>query len=326
MLAHADVADLEAMRAVVSRANDRFGEIHGVIHAAACTREGSQRFIQEASESDCEQQFRPKVLGLIVLEELFRGAPLDFFGLFSSLASVLGGLKFAAYSAANLFLDATAQQQNHGNPVPWISISWDGWQLGLDERDGSDIGVDLANAAVTSAEGLEAFSRILSMTEAAHVLVSTSDLYGRLDKWVKLESLRDSGQSAQAGVPVEHARPELSNAYEAPRTELERAIAQTWSDLLGIDRVGIYDNFFELGGHSLVGTQVISWLRQEFRVELSLRRLLDAPTVADMGVAIVQLQAQQADRDTLAELLSELEELSDESVEASLDDREAVDG
>ncbi len=324
MLAHADVADLESMDDVVGRARGRFGSIHGVIHAAACIRESSQRFIQEALEADCEEQFRPKVHGLIVLEKLFRGAPLDFFGLFSSLASVLGGFKFAAYSAANLFLDAFAQQQSHGSPVPWVSISWDGWQLGLDERGGSDVGVDLADAAITSEEGIEAFTRILSGTDAAHVLVSTSDLQGRLDKWVKLESLRDPGPAVQADGRVEHSRPELSNAYEAPRTELERAIARTWCELLGIDRVGIYDNFFELGGHSLVGTQVISWLRQEFRVELSLRRLLDAPTVADMGVAIVQLQAQQADHDTLVELLSELEGLSDEVVEASLGDRDGA--
>ncbi len=76
----------------------------------------------------------------------------------------------------------------------------------------------------------------------------------------------------------------------------------------------------------LLGTQLISRLRKEFRVELALRQLLDTPTVADLGVAIVQLQADQADRDGLAQLLEELEDLSDESVERELADPEASDG
>jgi NAD(P)-dependent dehydrogenase (short-subunit alcohol dehydrogenase family)/acyl carrier protein len=323
MVASADVADLESMRAVVTQANDQFGTIHGVLHAAASTQEALFDFIQEAREADCEQQFRPKVHGVVVLEELFRGRPLDFFGLFSSLSSLLGGFKFSAYSAANLFLDAFAQQRSRENSVPWISISWDGWQFGEDERDEAHIGSDLVEAALTPAEGVEAFGRVLSMSDAAHVLVSTSDLHGRIDKWVKLESLRASQPSTQVDSPVEHSRPELPNAYEAPRTNIERSIADIWRELLGIDRVGIYDNFFELGGHSLLGTHVISRLRREFRVELPLRGLLDGPTVADLGVAIVQLQAQQTDGDTLAQVLAELEGLSDESVEAALADAEA---
>ena len=154
------------------------------------------------------------------------------------------------------------------------------------------------------------------------MLVSASDLHDRIDKWIKLESLRTAEPPPEVDAPGEHARPALPNSYEAPRTDLERTVANTWRDLLGIDCVGIHDNFFELGGHSLLGTQVISRLRREFGVELALRQFLDTPTVADLAVAIVQLQAQQTDVETLSSMLAELEELSEEGVSTALADAE----
>ena len=69
------------------------------------------------------------------------------------------------------------------------------------------------------------------------------------------------------------------------RTATEEVMAQIWGDVLGLpDRhgVGLHDNFFDLGGHSLLATQVMSRVRQAFTVELPIRDLFDAPTVADL--------------------------------------------
>jgi amino acid adenylation domain-containing protein len=81
-------------------------------------------------------------------------------------------------------------------------------------------------------------------------------------------------------------RPELENVFVPPRTPLEETLAGLWSDLLGVDRVGVHDNFFELGGHSLLATQLISRVRSTFKVELPLARLFQSPTVAAMAEAI----------------------------------------
>ncbi len=75
----------------------------------------------------------------------------------------------------------------------------------------------------------------------------------------------------------------VENAYEAPRTPLEEALAAIWTEVLGVERVGIHDDFFELGGHSLLATQVVSRLRDAFRVELPLRCLFETPTVAQLA-------------------------------------------
>jgi len=82
--------------------------------------------------------------------------------------------------------------------------------------------------------------------------------------------------------------------------------------------VGIYDNFFDLGGHSLLATQVISRIHETFRVELPLRSIFEAPTIADLAVALVQKKSAQVDDERLAQMLAELGELPEDEVQIML--------
>ncbi|MEW5928253.1 MAG: amino acid adenylation domain-containing protein, partial [Gemmatimonadota bacterium] len=83
-----------------------------------------------------------------------------------------------------------------------------------------------------------------------------------------------------------HARPRLANAYVAPATDTERAVAAVWSDLLGVRDVGVHDDFFGLGGHSLLATQILTRLRADVGAELSLGEIFEAPTVAALAAKI----------------------------------------
>ncbi|MBD2083577.1 non-ribosomal peptide synthetase [Trichocoleus sp. ST-U3] len=82
------------------------------------------------------------------------------------------------------------------------------------------------------------------------------------------------------------ARPELESAYIAPRTAIEEVVAGIWTQVLGLEQVGMRDRFFDLGGHSLLATQVISRLREAFQVEIPLRSLFESPTVAGLAERI----------------------------------------
>jgi amino acid adenylation domain-containing protein/non-ribosomal peptide synthase protein (TIGR01720 family) len=88
---------------------------------------------------------------------------------------------------------------------------------------------------------------------------------------------------------AELARSELreaggpSGVYAAPRTPLEARLASIWAEVFGLPRVGIHDRFFDLGGHSLMATLVVSRIRDELKVDIGLRSLFDAPTVAALA-------------------------------------------
>lgn len=78
--------------------------------------------------------------------------------------------------------------------------------------------------------------------------------------------------------------------YVAPRTPSEEVLVGMWTSLLHVPQVGIHDNFFDLGGHSLLATQLVSRLRQTFHVELPLRTVFEAPTVATLALHIEMAQ------------------------------------
>jgi amino acid adenylation domain-containing protein/thioester reductase-like protein len=82
----------------------------------------------------------------------------------------------------------------------------------------------------------------------------------------------------------EQVRPE--GLFVAPRTPTEEILVKIWAEVLKLERVGIHDNFFDLGGHSLLTTQLLSKVRETFQVDVSLRSLLEMPSVAGLAEKI----------------------------------------
>ena len=85
-------------------------------------------------------------------------------------------------------------------------------------------------------------------------------------------------------------RSQSKATYVAPQNNVEKLIASVWQEILQIERIGSQDNFFTLGGDSLQATQVLSRLREKLKINLSVQRLLETPTLAALAESIEQFQ------------------------------------
>jgi acyl carrier protein len=93
-----------------------------------------------------------------------------------------------------------------------------------------------------------------------------------------------------------------------------------WAQVLGVERVSIHDNFFELGGHSLLATQLLARVRSMLDVEVPLRSLFRAPTVAGMALTVTELQVAQEDDEEMARIIDEIRRMTDEAVDLTLEE------
>ncbi len=131
--------------------------------------------------------------------------------------------------------------------------------------------------------------------------------------------LTPNGKVDRHALPEPEAtRPELEVAFVAPRTAVEEQLARIWSEVLGLEKVGVQDDFFALGGHSLLATQVVSRIRNIFQIEFPLRSFFESPTIASLAETIAQGEKKQQEIRELEALLSQIENLSRAEAEAAI--------
>lgn len=295
----ADVSDAAQMQAAIAEVVAKWGRIDGVFHAAGYLGEGAFAGLDRITPEHLARHFAPKIAGTRNLDAALAGHAPDFVVLISSLSSILGGLGYSAYAAANAFLDAYAIQRG------WLSINFDGWG-----DDGHALSLD---------EGIDALERILAQGLTGQILVSATDLGARLARWASpargAGASPASGGRDPSGISAPHDRPAISTNYTAPRNDTERTIAEIWGALLGIAQVGVDDNFFELGGHSLLAIQAASRLRVALNVDVPVQAFFEAQTVAELAV-------QMAPADEVDKLAALMDGLTDAEIRALLEGTE----
>jgi len=118
-----------------------------------------------------------------------------------------------------------------------------------------------------------------------------------LDAW----PLGGNGKLDRQALPAPGLAAVASRTYAAPEGELEAAIAHSWQELLGIERVGRDDHFFELGGYSLLATRFVAGMRDLFDIDIPLISIFKWPTVATLAHAVLTAELErysQADIDS----------------------------
>jgi acyl transferase domain-containing protein/acyl carrier protein len=276
----ADPQDEAALAWAVSQAVERFGALHGAIHAAAVVGERTFRPLADTGAEEAAWHFGPRARGLLALDAALAGRDLDFRLALSSLAAVLGGVGYAAYAASHLFVDAFAQATAGREDGGWLAVGWDLWDLGgaAGEPDAAAVSASLADLAMTAEEGGEVLRRVLAAATAEVIEVSTADLPAR-----RAQLARHSAVSDASGSAARHPRPRLQIPYAAPESDLERRIAAVWQELLGFADIGVDDNFFELGGDSFIAVRVAARLREALGADLPVAQLYQRLTVRSLA-------------------------------------------
>jgi len=149
----------------------------------------------------------------------------------------------------------------------------------------------LLGTAIGPADGVDAFDRILGSGLEGHVLASSVDL----PRWsASLERRQAAAVRTAIGTGAAASgfgRPDLGTTFVEPRTDLERELCELWTQLLGVNTIGVHDDFFELGGQSLVAVRLFGRIRKRYRVDLPISTLFEAPTVAQCA-AIITAEAE----------------------------------
>jgi myxalamid-type polyketide synthase MxaD len=314
----ADVMDPAALGCALAEAR-RESALKGIVHAAGVVDDGA---LLDLDVARLATVLAPKVQGAWNLDQLTRDDPLDFFVLFSSVASLLGNPGQTNYNAANCFLDSLSYARR-GQGRPALAINWGPWaEVGMLMRAGDRLKKAPAHLVklIAPDKGLLLLERLLGQA-AAQVAVMPWDIptlrrYYPAGPGQRLFAEHVSGHE---GAPEEpqlrpSERPLLRQDYVAPRNETERLIAQIWQATLNLDQVGVCDNFFELGGDSVLGGQIISKINRAFSVSVNVRESFAVFTVAELASAVQRLLAERLSSLSDAEVEMLLQESGAEAI------------
>jgi acyl-CoA synthetase (AMP-forming)/AMP-acid ligase II/acyl carrier protein len=183
----------------------------------------------------------------------------------------------------------------------------------------STLGEDIAAAVVLRENGAAtereiqdfAAARLADFKVPRRVIIVDAIPQGPTGKSQRIGLAEKLGLRASDG-------PDVRAAYTAPRTPVEEKLSEIWSEILGIQRVGVDDNFFQLGGDSLLATQVISRVREALQAELSFISFFETPTIASLAAVIDRSEIENAQREKIAQRLPALENISGRSSDESI--------
>ncbi|CQR54145.1 amino acid adenylation enzyme/thioester reductase family protein [Paenibacillus riograndensis SBR5] len=277
----ADVAELDELSPVISRITSQLGKIDGIIHAAGLP--GSGLLIEKDGQSFAAS-VAAKIKGTRHLHLLTRDNPPDFLLLFSSIASVVGGIYLGDYVAGNSYLDAfSGLLAGH---TRLISINWTTWMnTGMAKNTGGSL--DVAFRSILPRHALHAFDQILGK-KINNIVVGSiqfnNDLFWNRPLPVSLApAIREQIKHPEAEIDVR-----LTGRADQSYTEIEQQIARIWGNLFQMPNIDIQDNFYELGGTSIMGIKIANRINEQYRVTMTIQDVFTHLTVASLGKLVEQ--------------------------------------
>lgn len=274
----ADISDPDETENLIGRLRSKYGRINGIIHAAGVAGDG---FLIRKEPGKFDEVLHPKVYGTWLLDHMTRIDNPDFFILFSSITSMLGGPGQGDYTAANAYLDAYSAYRNKAS-MKTVTINWSTWKetgMAVDYNVNSD-GIFKALSTDTAIEAFEDALRWdikklvvgeLNMDQISPD--SISQLPFCLSENIVSDILRKAkgstaGRNRASGKQLKPVS--LRGKFGEGYTDTEKQIGAIWGEILGFDELDITDNFFEIGGDSILLTGIHAFIEQFYPGKVSM--------------------------------------------------------
>ena len=265
----ADATDPVALRRAFDAAERQSGPIDGVVFAAGLMDDSAFAPLAAIDRGRVATHFRPKLAGLPALADALGDRPLDFCVITSSLSVLLGGVGYAAYAAANAYLDAYVQARRQQGRTQWVTVNWDAWHPIGGELPRTSL---LARLAMTPSEGICAFDVLMRCRHLDQVFISTADLAARVlehNEAATSSALRPAGSASADAAPAS-----TGETVDDGLSPTERVVIAIWQDVLGIGGIQPYDSFLDLGGSSLTAIQVIGRIQEQTGIRVTIEEFI----------------------------------------------------
>lgn len=274
----ADVCDESKLLKTVCEIESTVGNIDGVIHTAGIIDPAYFELIEDITPAKALHVLAPKIKGIENLYRIFCSRDPGFVWITSSIAGILGGLGYCAYSSANIYMD-------HFVSSRWKELL--AWKcIDLAEMVFSDADGSAANA-INADEIVQLFEWSQGVQHLPVIVETVEELPVRLRKtfYEKKEQYLDEEPRSTTTAPEDKPeRPMLSTAYEEAQTETEKRLKTVFEDFFGIRMIGVNDSFFELGGDSLKAMILLKRIKKEFSVQLTLNEFFGRQTIKEIAL------------------------------------------
>ncbi|TKI55078.1 amino acid adenylation domain-containing protein [Brevibacillus antibioticus] len=289
----ADVSKEEDLQVVLKDIRSKYGRIDGVIHAAGIAGDG---MMQRKDRETFERVLAPKIRGTRLLDHLTQADQPDFFILFSSVTSLLGGFGQSDYTTANAYLDAYAAHRTKRGHFT-TTINWATWkETGM----AVDYGVHELKSAfrpLSTAKAIQAFDQIFAR-KVMRIIVGDLDeeVLAQVDSvpFALSDSLHQrlerrkipSSETTHGQTPLRIVR--LLGKADDTYTLYEKQFGEIWGNVLGMDEISIYDDFYELGGDSIIAMKIVNTINDSLSLDVSIPDLFEHLTVAALAEHVSQ--------------------------------------
>lgn len=268
----ADVADYKQIELAIGRIRQKYGSINGVIHAAGVAGDG---YLVRKDESIFTNVLKPKVYGTWILDKVTENDKLDFFIMFSSIATILTVQGQGDYAAANSYMDSFAEYRNMKNKKT-SAINWVSWkEVGMAANYG--VNTDTVFKAIYTDKAIRAFDKVINKN-INRVLI------GELNFDSSMIFMLEKFQFELSADLKERIR-KLKKVLEMEEktTETQRIISKVCKEILGVDNFDINESFLDIGADSIALNELSGRLGKSFHKKISVAKIFTYPTIEKLA-------------------------------------------